>query len=215
MAILDYNSFQAKLNINNIEFDTSDNIQSSRSIGGLTYRVSRGPKIWTGTITLSENTHLNVQATKGLIQNIRNADNYFIFSPDTRYGSARPATWKASDVLTNVKTNGTQAAGYSLKLKGLPANYVLTHGDYLSFTMSGAHRLYQITEAVTASGTGTVTVKVNIPLMAGALPVTDTVVRLVQPFMTAAYADNSYSGGAFNVSHADSLSFSFQQVIRV
>ena len=212
MAVLSLAQFANRLRVTDYTFEPSENVQTTQSIGGITYRVSRGPILWSGSITCSAYTHDGQAQLSALIDKIKRPGNQFLFTPPLR---SRPKSFVTGDNLSNVQTNGTQAAGYNIKLKGLPANYELTEGDYFSFNLNGIHRIYRVVTAVTASATGTATVEVNVPLASGGLPPANTVVALINPVATCQYKDRSYSGVTVGLSHSDSFSFSFVQTIRI
>ncbi len=50
---------------------------------------------------------------------------------------------------------------YARQISGLPANFVFTAGDYISFMKSGRYSLHRLVEDVTANGSGVVTVTVE------------------------------------------------------
>ena len=212
MTTLSLEQFVDKLRINEYYFEPSENSQSTRSIGGIVYKASRGPKIWIGEITCSASSYADYAEQAGLLDQLRTVGTFFVFSPPRK---SRPAAYKAGDDLNNVAVNGTQAVGYSLRLKGLPQSFTLTSGDCLSFQMGGVHRMYRITSTVQASVGGLATVSIHTPLNPGGLPAADLKVELVKPKVTCVYADGSFSGARTNLSHSDGFSFGFTQVFRV
>lgn len=211
-TVLTLADFQDKLRIAEYSFEPSENSQSTRSIGGLVYKAARGPKIWQGEIATSAMTYAQHAEVSGIIDRIRTVGTFFLFSPAK---NARPAAYKAGDALNAVQVNGTQVAGFSLKLKGLPANYVLTAGDCLSFVLTGAHRLYRITANAQANASGQVTVSLHTPLNSGALPAGNLAVTLISPRVTCVYSDGSLNPGRSNLSHVSGFTFNFSQVFRV
>lgn len=212
MAVLSLAQFANRLRVTDYTFEPSENVQTTQSIGGITYRVSRGPILWSGSITCSAYTHDGQAQLSALIDKIKRPGNQFLFTPPK---STRPKSFVAGNNLSSVQIDGVQASGYDIKLKRLPPNFVLTEGDYFSFNLNGIHRIYRVVTAVTASATGTATVEVNIPLASGGLPANNTAVALINPLVTCQYKDRSYSGVTVGLSHSDSFSFSFVQTIRI
>lgn len=215
MAVFSLTDFFNKLAIEEYTLDLTNNVQTSRTVAGMTYRAGRGPRLWNGTITLANAVHADARERDALINRIQQPGNYFNFTPMGERGvSARPRMWKAGDALGSVITSGTQTVGYSLRLGGLPASYVLSAGDMLSFSLGGVFRLYRIVANATANSSGVATVTLNIPLPYGALPPANTAVQLISPMLTCAYLDGSFAGSTYNSVYSESVSFGFHQVFR-
>lgn len=109
---------------------------------------------------------------------------------------------------SNVKINTATSRG--LSLKGLPAGYVITRGDRLSFDygsppMRGYHRAL---ETVTANGSGTTPeFDVSPNIRAGAAA--DQTIHLIKPAVIMRIVPNSFSCAAGTLS---SVQFKAQQV---
>lgn len=215
MTVFTLTEFFNKLAIEEYTLDLTNNVQTSRTVSGMTYRAGRGVRLWHGTITLANAVHADARERDALINRIQQPGNYFNFTPMGERGvSARPRLWKTGDNLASVITSGTQTVGYSLRLGGLPAAYVLSAGDMLSFSLNGIFRLYRIVANATANASGVATVTLNIPLTNGNLPPANTAVQLISPQLTCAYKDGSFSGSTYNSVYSDSVSFEFHQVFR-
>lgn len=212
MAVFTPAQFLNKLRITDYTFEPTENSRSTADVSGLSYRISHGVSFWQGDIQVSPNTYESQSYVNGLISKIKRPGNYFLFTPKQQ---ARPANFVTGMNLSAVQIDGVQTAGYNVKLKGLPASFKLIEGDLFSFPINGAHRLYRVTNEVTATSTGLATVEVHTPLTAGALPASNTAVALVNPLCTCQYVDGSFSGINYGLAHADSFSFSFKQSFRI
>lgn len=208
MAVFTLAQFVNKLRITDYTFEPTENSRSTADVSGLSYRISHGVSFWEGDIQVSPNTYESQVYANGLIAKIKKPGNYFLFTPKQQ---SRPANFETGMSFSAVQINGTQTAGYNIKLKGLPANLKLIEGDLFSFPINGAHRLYRVTNEVTATGAGLATVEVHTPLTAGALPAGNTAVAMINPLVTCQYVDGSFSGINYGLAHADSFSFSFKQ----
>jgi hypothetical protein len=84
----------------------------------------------------------------------------------------------------------------TISVSALPASYQFSVGDYISIPMTvGQRSLYQILEAVTASGTGTATVSVEPSVRSGAAT-TALGVQLVSPTCVMIIKPGTFSAQA-------------------
>ena len=213
MTVYTLANFFEQLPINEFTLGLSENVQTSRSVGGLTYRAARGPRIWGGTISCANSKHWQGRKYQALINEIQKPGNYFMVTPLELGRAIRPANWVSGNVFSGVKVDGTQTIGNSLKIKGCPANFQFIAGDYFSLTL-GVQRLFQITSDAQADADGKVTLSTNIPFTIGRVPVNDQAVSFMNPTFLAAYVDGSYSNIKTAMSHSEGFSFGFQQVFR-
>lgn len=156
-------------------------------------------------------TNKGQQAFHALLRQIQRPGMYFNLTP--KY-APEPANIKGQS-FASVQTNGTQVAGYALKLKGLPPSFPLAYGDFLSFPVNGAHRLFELATDVVTTPTGLATVTLTHPLTHGALPAPDTAVSFVNPTLTAKYIPGSMQAGAFTPGYAEGFSMGFIQATKI
>lgn len=211
MAVISLAGLHNQLRITEYTLSLSDNIASTRSVGGQFFTATRGPRLWQGSIQLSTWTHSGQNRLEALISQIQISGNYFNLTPKK---SNVPGNYNGTG-FGLVQTDGTQAAGQNLKLKGLPANFQLLAGDFLSFVIAGSNRLYRVAADITVSATGTATVKLEHPLSHGGLPPVNTPVLMVNPLLTAQYVPGSFQTGSVGLAATSGCSFSFVQAIRV
>ncbi len=186
-----------------------DSVKTVRSQNGQIWRAGSGVRLWQGSIVCRDHKFNNQRRTEAMLINMQNPGNFFLFTPKK---ASRPITPGA--VGTPV-TDGTQVAGFNLKLRGITAGFKLSCGDYLSFMNNGVHRFYQITEDATVNASGVVTVKLNIPMMSGQLPANGTGVRLIDPLMTCEIQPGTVSYGAVGLDRQSGVSFQFIQSVWV
>jgi len=132
----------------------------SRTAGGAALAYDFGVAIWAAayeTVKMSYDDCVDFQAQ---LHSIEGAAGTF-YGRDTRriYPRNYP-TGAFSDTGTVLSLN---ADGKSLAFTGLPASFVINRGDYFQVTVSGTPRLYQMSEAVTANGSGVTAQKTAEP----------------------------------------------------
>lgn len=211
MAVLDLAAFQNKIQgrILTYTLTTTENMVSTRSLGGTVHTATNGVKLWTGSITFTRHTSRIVNRLDALLERVTQPGNFFLFTPHLYKG---PANWTTQN-FANVQTNGTQSVGYNLRLRNVPANFQFLAGDMLSFLSNGTHRLFRITSDVTAPSNGQVTVTINVPLSPSSLPTNATAVNVISPVCTMQYVPGSVQSGVMNAGYADGGAFQFIQAL--
>lgn len=132
----------------------SDEVSGER---GDQVRVKQlGPDLWAGRYEASQLLPGMARQIKAIIAGIMMQRNTFYgWDPAGQYPAADP---DGAKIITpaNIKINSLNADNQRLSLKGLPASYVLTRGDYLAFDYGSARALHQVWAAstVVADGTG-------------------------------------------------------------
>jgi len=211
MAVFNLSQFYNQLRIVDASLALNSPIQVSRSAGGQIYSALTGPRLWQGSIQCADYTHEGNRRIEALLALAQTPGNYFQMIPPK---GNRPINYAGSG-FTDVATNGTQTAGNTLNLRGLPVSFKVSAGDYLSFPAGGTHRLYQVAADVTAAAGGTVTVTLTQPIPTSLLPDSDTDVRMIDPILTAQIVPGSVSYGSVGLSSTSGLSFEFIQSVRV
>lgn len=210
MPIYSLTEFHNELRPVGYTFNLSNNVKSSRDLSGITYRLSRGPRLWQGSIQLRSHKNQTQRQIEALLSAIEEGDMHFQFSP---WMSSKPQNY-ANTGFTNVQTNGTQVAGSSLKLRNLPSDFRFLKGDMLSFAINGVNRLFRIKADTTASGT-TATVTIEPGLTAGALPANLTAVAMLNPVCTVQAVPGSVEYGSIRRVITEGASFQFIQSLKV
>lgn len=211
MAVLSLAEFQNQIKIHDVQLHLSETTNVTTSYGGQSFVASRGVNLWNGTILCSTQSKDRARRIEAMVGRIRAPGNYFQYCP---IEGKTPINYAAHDFST-VSTNGVQSAGYVLKLKGLPASFPISAGDYLSFAVNGIDRLHRVATDITASGTGTANVTLENPLPHGDLPGANLFVRFINPLMTAMYVPGSFKTGVIGLAATSGVSFNFIQATRV
>lgn len=216
MTIYSRTDFLWKLNLIEYSMELSENTIAIQTYGGDLITSTVGTSIWHGTITVNSNNHDVLKQKLALVRVIQRPGNYFTFSP---YGHFYPIADKNGTIIKAHTTPVTVAsgvdAGYSLPLQGLPSEYVLSTGDYLTVPIGSVGRLYQIAEDATAGTNGKATVKLVNPITATGVPDVGTTVTISMPYVTCKYIPNSLKIGTISPGYADGFSFEFMQVLSV
>lgn len=208
--------FLDKLPISSITLDAPAQVEVSTTGSGEILEADLGPRLWLGEITLGRMTPNEAAQAKTLIDMARGPARGFHVYDTTRNGpQADPfgAILGASTVLVNA----VSVDNMGMQLKGLPAGYQLTIGDYLSFdygsnpTRTALHKVVDLT--VAADGTGvTPTFEITPNLRPGAS--IDATVRLIKPYCKAIIIPGSVQPGRRKRFMTEGVSFQFMQTLR-
>jgi hypothetical protein len=94
--------------------------------------------------------------------------------PNATSAASISGSWDGTADVTTLGASG------ALALADLPANYVVTQGDYIALEEGGRVDLYQASASITANGSGVVTVSVR-PFLRTGIFTTAAVARLWRP----------------------------------
>lgn len=149
-----------------------------------------GPDLWTGRFSSNQMRPRETMARqlKAIVGEIlARRSTFYAWDPQGQFPKADPTGSKMTAPAANVQINSVNADFVRMSLKGLPANYVLTFGDYISFAYgSGARAFHMIvpptsTVAADALGTGITPEFYVIPRIRVGYSV-GAVVQVVRPF---------------------------------
>jgi len=212
MAVLSLADFFDKLNILEYDIYLTDNGISSQTKSGQILRAVSGPRLWTGNIVCQTyKSYAEGRELEALCQHVQAVGNHFLVRDKK---ASYPASRVAGDVLSGV-TITSPTAGFSATLTGLPAYFVLTGGDYFSYSVGGIHYMHRIALTATASAGGTVTVTLVNPLITGSLPANGAAITLVKPKLTSQIIPGSLQLGTVGLTTTSGLSFSWIQSIKI
>jgi hypothetical protein len=130
-------------------------LMSRQEISGQANGVLRGKDLgsalWTASYTTIELLNADAIAFEAALNSLDGLTNAFEAGDlRNRYPRNYPTgSFTDSGVLATVGSNNK-----SLSISGLPANFVISAGDYFHFTYSTSRALHQAVETVTASGAG-------------------------------------------------------------
>lgn len=148
-------SFADKIGVQSVEWKLQDSRELSGMGSGQVLQADLGPSLWTADITLRPWRTNAVREIEALINAvIRSKGSFYLYDPRKCVPASDPnATILGS---STVQINSLPD-NKSLSLKGLPANYVITAGDYLSFNYGSSptrRALHEAAETITANGSG-------------------------------------------------------------
>lgn len=207
-------SFFQLLPISSCRIDLPEALDVSETAGGQIIRADLGTALWSGQIDLSVMTHNEAAAVRPLINVLRRAGASFLVSDMTR---AWPRLDPNGAILgaSIPLINSVGGSGRELSLKSLPAAYVLSRGDMLSFEYGAGPRyaLHEVIETVTASGSGvTPLFEVNPPVRPGAAA--NAVVQLVYPRCKAVLTPGATDLGVTRNTVTRDATLSWSQTLR-
>jgi hypothetical protein len=136
-------------------------------------------RAWRGKLRGGLDTFSLYDVSKANPLNYPDADSSF------EIGSSSPS-WDGTADVTSVGASG------ALALAGLPANYVVSAGDYIGLEESSRYDLYVASAAVTANGSGVATVSVR-PYLRSGIFTSSAVARLWRPVATFVFDPESWS----------------------
>lgn len=184
MAIADPLSIAAfadLLRIRQVKWSLQDNREFSGLGSGQILEADLAPSLWQGDVTLSEAFHFESRKIEALINVvIRSFGSVYLYDPRTRY----PFADRTGSILGASTVKISSFTNHTLALKGLPANYVITAGDYVSWDYGSPSRraFHEFSESVTANGSGvTAAVEVSPFIRTGAA--VDQILTLIKPAM--------------------------------
>jgi hypothetical protein len=203
-------SFADLIGVSQVKWNPKDNRELSGMGSGQILGADLAPQLWTGDLTLAEKEHADARKIEAKLNAvIRSMGSFYLYDPRTAYPYADRdgSTLGSSTVKVKAKADGK-----SLSLKGLPAGYVLTEGDYLAFDYNFSTRRWfgEVAEGVTADSSGdTATFEVSpfLPLE----DVTGLVVTLVKPAMVCKIVPGSLSVQSTGNSVTTQIGFSVIQ----
>lgn len=194
-------------------WDLSENRKVTQTGGGELLVSDLGPRLWQGSVAVAPHTHNGQRRAQALAQALRQgAGSFMIGDPKGQF----PQSDSDGTILgsTVVSLSAPVAGSSTVSLAGLPAGYVITPGDYLSFEYGSPARyaLHQVVVGGTSNGTDALSVSVVSSIRPGA---TDGApVRLVRPFCKAIVVPGSFKSGTIGLAATSGFSFQFRQTMR-
>lgn len=178
--------FFGGLKIAATEFDLPSAVQTSRTRGGAVVQATLGNRLWRGRASIVPRYHGEADAIRAKLSVLSEAGATFLACPAHRIGpQADPAGVTLGAATPTIHT--LVAGNRELRIAGLPVGYVLTAGDYLSFTYASSptrNAFHQLVSGGAADGAGlTPAMEVTPHIRPGA--VTGAAVVLVRPHFKA------------------------------
>lgn len=190
-------------------------VQFNETTGGEVISADFGARLWRADLTIRANTYLTLDQVVAKVELIQQAAASVRLGHAWRAGPQADPTGSilgaSTPEITNVNSNRRDVT-----IGSLPAAYVLTEGDLLSFSyLSSPTRFafHRVMNTVTANGSGVASnVELSPPVRPG--EVTPFAITLVNPFFKAVYVPGSYIPPPQSRSVRTELSLSFRQTLR-
>ncbi|TPM39580.1 hypothetical protein [Mesorhizobium sp. B2-3-4] len=203
-------AFADLLDVTAVKWWLQDNREYSGMGSGQILEADLAPQLWQGDVTLAEAYHYEVRKIEARVNAvIRSLGSFYLYDPRTAapYADRDGAILGASTVQINSLPDAK-----SMSLKGLPAGYVLTAGDYLAFDYGSPSRraFHEVSEDVTAGGGGTTGAFEVSPFIRPGAAVNQTV-TLIKPAMKCKIKPGSFSVGSTGNAVTSQISFSVVQ----
>ena len=205
--------FWALLRIQSFGIDMGGGLQHQNTGGGEVIGSRTGQRLWEGDVALVPGMdHARIEA---LLIALQDPGRSFMMEPHDRPFPLRDPNGALLGATAPVIAS-LPAGGRSMTLSGLPAGYVLSPGDYLSFTRGtpARHELVAVLTGATANGAGTtpefdVTPGVRPGTLVGAA------VRLARPQFRAVIVPGSVKFGPTGPGRAPrpGPTFAFRQTL--
>lgn len=175
-------------------------------------RVAYAERLWEGRVELKPGPQADLDQIYAIIERLEDADATFVLSPAWRTGPISDAT--ATDLGASTPgITATANAGRTMSMDGLPANYTLTAGDFLSLQYAGRIHLHRVVEGKPADVSGVLSnIEVNPPVRAG-WTVGDSV-RLKNPICKAVMVPGSVQPISYRGRHGAGVGFDWRQTLR-
>jgi hypothetical protein len=122
--------------------------------GGELITSDYGTRLWHGTVTLAPRKPVSVESIKALIRPLQDSRASFLLFPRHK----RVPSGGGVYLEPIGKINSLPSNKRLISLKNLPANYVITRGDFFSFWYSSnplRYAFHQVVEGITANNSGT------------------------------------------------------------
>lgn len=194
-------------------FELGEAVLSNETGGGELVRSDYGTRLWYGSVTLHPRRPFRIEDLLALVRVLQDSRASFLLYPAHKPNpTGGGALTEPIGQINSLPTNNRL-----ITLKGLPASYKITRGDFLSFIYSSSpprYAFHQVVESINANGSGvTGQFEVVPPIRPGAA--VDTGVQFNRPRLKAVMVPGSLSV----VSHpkrgyAEGASFSWRQTLR-
>lgn len=207
-------TFWNRLPVDAIELDLGESLQIDVTGGGEQLTADRGVRLWRGTLSMGRLRYAEAAEVEVLLDTLRQAGRFFL---GTDLRRPRPLMDPTGGFLgAAAVTVGAIPSSRELTLAGLPAGYVLSPGDYLSFTYDGAQArrgFHRVVTGSTATGAGLLGPVELVPALRPGLT-TGTAVALVNPVFKACLEAGTASRGTSRRNITEGATFAFLQSLR-
>lgn len=206
--------FMDILPIGQFSMELPEQMETNRTGNGEQIDADLGDRVWQGEITMGRMTRAEAGRPEVMIDLLRQAGRSFLVYDPRRPAPLLDPTGSILGASTpTINTLGADSR--ELRVGGLPATYVLSPGDYLSFTYGtnpvryALHRVVATTQAVAGL---TPLFEVTPNIRTGA--VTGAAVTLIKAHCKAKIVAGSVAAGVGRRTITDGLGFRYLQTMR-
>lgn len=171
-------------------------------------QVANAPRLWEGRVSYPADEHDAIDLLVSRAYLLLSPGATFLVRPRQRSGPIGGVT----SGLGGVTISSVNANMRDLSLAGLPANFSLQQGSYLSFVYSGRQAFHQIVVGAIATALGAATVEVTPPIRAGYAA--GAAVTLVNPVCKAVMKSDSFQASRQRAGATDGFTFEWRQTLR-
>lgn len=156
-------TFWNLLNIAETEFSLSEAREINITGGGNVIDANLGTRLWKAKVRLAPALHADAVDLETLLELLKSGGSSFLaYDIRRQYPRADPTgsiLGAASPTLNSVSSDNRE-----IRIAALPANYVMSRGDFVAFDYTGSRRaLHRVVQGVTASGAGLTPVMEVVP----------------------------------------------------
>lgn len=145
---LQLDQFLEGLRVRLSELEPTDNTIVSRTRGGEQLTAEVGNVLWRGSAELTDYYHADADAIRAKLAILRRAGASFFVRPTHRIGPIKdPKGLILGGAAPNLQS--VSANNREIRIAGLPAGYVISPGDYLSFAYGTSPVRYAFHHVVT------------------------------------------------------------------
>lgn len=196
-----------------VKWQLQDNRELSGMGSGQVLQAKLAPSLWTADVSLHEWYHADAARIEAKLQVlIEQMGSFYLYDPRKKAPTLDPAGVILGASTVRIASLPTPA---TISLKGLPAGYGLSVGDWLAFDYGSnptRRAFHRIAEDVTASGAGTTTAFNVTPFIRPGAAV-DAVVTLIKSAMKCIIKPGSVEIGSTDNIVTTQISFSVIQKI--
>lgn len=194
-----------RLKISSVTWDANRNDELSGTGDARVWQAELAAPLWTADVKLTIGYHDEVKQVAALIRKLYGAqESFYLFDPTSQYPQSDP-TGSIIDS-SDVKVQAVSTGRAKLRLYGVPAGYVLTLGDKFQVTTASRYYFAEVSETVTADGSGITPefeVFPHVPLSVGA----NDAVNLKKPACLMFIMPGSFNPGTASGLITDGASF--------
>jgi len=205
--------FWSPLRVASLSLSLPAAAEISRTAGGEIIVAELGARLWSARVTLAPIGIENAAELQVKLRLLQRAGASLFVSP--RIGDYPARDPNGVIAASNVTIAGLPAGNQTLALAGLPAGYILSAGDYLSFSYGNPalHAFHQLVSDVRADASGVVPAFEIVPQLRPGATI-GALVTLVKPFFKALLVPGSLNEGALQRTRLAGITFDLIQTLK-